>query len=52
VPNTVAGRSLTAFGVGHGDYLPGNQWPADPKQSNAAHYAAQVIAGAVDPTYP
>ena len=52
VPNTVAGQSLTEFGVGHGDYLPGNQWPAAPLQRNAAHFAAQVLAGALDPAYP
>jgi hypothetical protein len=52
VPNTVVGRSVTEFGVGHLDYLPGSQWPATPLQRNAAHYAAQMLAGALDPAYP
>jgi len=52
VPTTVSGRSLTEFDIDHGDYLPGNQWPPDQKHRGAAHYAAQVLGGILDPTYP
>ena len=52
IPSTVAGRLVSAFDVGHLDYLPGNEWPAGPKKRGAARYVAQVLEGTVDPSYP
>lgn len=50
IPGTVVSLSVTEYGVGHSDYLPGDK-SADSKHKSAAKFSAECVFGVPSPEY-